>query len=726
MSASGSGWRDASGQLWEGVRRRLGKRVPVILQDEMSECGMAAIAMIASYHGQATSLRQMRQRCTVARDGMSLFQIIKVSETLGLACRPLKVMLDGLRQVRAPSILFWNKMHFVVLEAVDRRGLHIVDPALGRRFYTWDEALPLFSGVALELVPGLQFSLRRSAVSPRALSFRSVLAGNPWLLRYLIPMGLLAIVVYLGAIAAPKLFSLTIDEVVAKNDEDFLYLILYVFGAVFLFKTAAAWLRTWLDTQLRVALSQDLGTGVIAWLLRLPVNYFERRAPGDILRRSQATDRAYTQFTAGWMDLCIDAVFGLAFLGLMALINLPLAGLSLGLCLLFLLFRLLTLPLMERTHKAAIEAETERNVTLLETVRAVESMKLYRYESLKLARWSNQHVDTEVARARVQRLQDMNGVVHQGLSHGHSLLVSALGAFAVLQGNNSIGDLFAFVLYKDMFMDCALKVLDRYANLRLLHVELRRVEDIIDEAPEPAETLPYQDRADATQPALQSIQVLGGAFRYSSFERPVFADVGLRLVAGSKVAIFGPSGCGKSTLLKVLAGFYPLDAGQLEVNGVQLQRFGLQRYRQALAYVTAHDEIIAASVLDNITLDVDRCDAAWLQACVEQAGLLGAVQGLANGFNTLLGPNGVQLSTGQKQRLLIARALYRRPQLLLLDEPTSHLDADARDVIIATLAALPMLCVVVTHDRHVARACDVVLQMAEGRLRPLPPGGLDD
>jgi ATP-binding cassette subfamily B protein RaxB len=707
------------------ARRSLGRRVPVILQDEMSECGMAAIAMIASYHGQATSLRQMRQRCTVARDGMSLFQIIKVCEASGFACRPLRVMLDGLRQVRAPSILFWNKMHFVVLEAVDGRGLHIVDPALGRRFYTWEEALPLFSGVALELVPGLQFTLRRGSPARQALSFGSVLAGNPWLLRYLIPMGLLAIVVYLGAIAAPKLFSLTIDEVVAKNDADFLYLILYVFGAVFLFKTAAAWIRTWLDTQLRIALSQDLGIGVVAWLLRLPVAYFERRAPGDILRRTQASDRAYTQFTAGWMDMVIDSVFGLAFLGLMALINLQLAALSLGLCLLFFLFRLLTLPMMERTHKAAIEAETARNVTLLGTLAAVESMKLYRYEGAKLARWSNQHVDTEAARARVQRLQAMNGVVHEGLSHGHSLLVSALGAFAVLQGENSIGDLFAFVLYKDLFMDCTLKVLDRYANLRLLKVELGRVDDIVDEQPEALDDNLYQARADEPVPLLHSLQVRGGVFRYSSFERPVFADVELQLAAGSKVAIFGPSGCGKSTLLKVLAGFYRLDGGQLEVNGIEVQRFGLQRFRQQLAYVTAHDEIVTGSVIDNITLDSERCDGAWLQACVQQAGLLAAVQGLANGFNTTLGPAGVQLSTGQKQRLLIARALYRRPQLLLLDEPTSHLDAEARDRIIATLGQLPMLCVVVTHDPEVAKACDRVLRMQAGRLAPMAAGELD-
>ena len=138
-----------------------------------------------------------------------------------------------------------------------------------------------------------------------------------------------------------------------------------------------------------------------------------------------------------------------------------------------------------------------------------------------------------------------------------------------------------------------------------------------------------------------------------------------------------------------------------------------------MAYVTAHDEIIAGSVLENIVMDSDGSDAAHLKACVEQAGLLDSILDLSNGFNTLVGSMGVQLSSGQKQRRLIARALYRRPELLLLDEPTSHLDPGARDVIIETIRRLPMLCVIVTHDRAVALACDQIWLMRQGSLRPL-------
>lgn len=702
-------------------RQWLRKRMPVILQDEMSECGIACIAMISSYYGKNLSLREMRQHYRVARDGMSLLQVVKMCEEHNLISRPLRLTLANTVHLRTPSILFWNNRHYVVLESTNARGLHIVDPAVGRRFYTWAQALTMFSSVALEVQPGLSFTTKVKGTDKQSLSFTHLLERNPWLLRYLIPMGLLSIFGYVGAIAAPKLFALTIDEVVAKNDQDFLYLILYIFGALFIFKTLAAWLRAILDMRLRVALSLDLATGVVAWLLRLPVQYFERRAAADLLRRTQATEKAYLQFTSGTMDITIDLLASVLFLALMALINPMLAGLSIALCGVFFVFRSITLPAMERHHKASIEAETARNVTLLSTLGNIESMKLYQYEADRLATWNNHQADMESARARVQHLQVMNNVVHEGLSHSHSLLVSAIGALAVLHGTNSVGDLFAFVLYKDLFMGCLFKAIDNYINLRLVRVELLRVEQIVDEPREAMETCVYSAKGLNEPDPVTSISLDGALFRYSSFDRPTFKDVHLSLPdSGRKIAIFGPSGCGKSTLLKVLAGFYPPDQGQLMINGVALQRFGLRRYQKNVAYVTAIGEIIDGSVIENIAMGIEPLDGEYLLACVEQAGLLDSIRALSNGFNTLLGPGGVQLSSGQRQRLLIARALFRRPSLLLLDEPTSHLDGDARDVIIETLRRLPMLCVVVTHDLAVTKACDRVLQMVDGQLVPMP------
>ncbi|WP_249384276.1 ATP-binding cassette domain-containing protein [Pseudomonas fluorescens] len=478
-------------------------------------------------------------------------------------------------------------------------------------------------------------------------------------------------------------------------------------------------MRTSLNARMRVALTQDLSTGVIAWLLRLPVPFFERRSPVDILRRTQAVDQAYIQFTAGTVDMAIDFMFAVVFVVLMGLINLQLAGFSLALCLAFCVFRLVMLPLIEKKHQSSIEAETARNAVLFDVLGAVQSMKLYGYEAAKLALWSNRQADTEIARADVSRMQEMNLVVHTGVSHTQSLLVSGLGALAVLKGVNSIGDLFAFVLYKDLFMDSILKAVDRYMSLRLIKVELDRAENIIDEKPEEVGANVYASNALPQRETIRHIEVQAGVFRYGSFERPVLKSLQLQVNSSQKVAIYGGSGFGKSTLLKVLAGFYALESGELKINGMAISNFGLRRYRASTAYVTATDEIIDGTVIDNILMDADHIDGEHLQTCVECVGLIDSILQLSNGFNTLLGTAGVQLSSGQKQRLLIARALYRKPDVLLLDEPTSHLDHEARDVVIRSLKQLSILCVIVTHDPVMLQACDIGYQMIDGELHRL-------
>lgn len=695
------------------VKLSFSHRVPVILQSEMSECGLAVIAMISSFYGRQMAMREIRQQYTVARDGMSLFQVIKICEEIGLACRPLQLDLDQMKELRTPAILFWNKMHFVVLESVTSKGIHIVDPGVGRRYYTWEDALPLFSNIALEVIPGLKFQRKSEKEYADSMGFYTILSNNIWLLRYLIPLLILSIIVQLSSIAAPKLLSLTIDEVVAKNDEDFLYLLMYIFGGLFFFKVAASWIHASLNLRLRVAITQDLSTGVIAWLLRLPTAFFDRRAPADILRRTQAIDNAHIQFTAGWLDIGIDGFFAIVFVILMALINTKLAGLTLFLCFMFFIFRLLMLPVIAKEHNDSIDAETKRNTTLFNAIQSVETMKLYGYESAKLADWANHQAATEKARASVQLRQAMNGIIHTSISHTHTLMISALGAIAIMKGENSVGDLFAFVLYKDMFMGNVLMVLDRYMNLKLVKVELSRAEDIINEPQELVEAQHYKSSLITSRDIIQSIEISSGLFRYSSFDRPILENAQFLANNTETVAIYGTSGSGKSTLLKILAGFYHLESGRLKVNGIPMRNFGLKNYRQRVAYVTANDEIIDANVIDNITMNDDHFNGPHLQACVEQAGLLDSILMLANGFNTLIGQTGVHLSSGQKQRLLIARALYRKPDVLLFDEPTSHLDSEARDIIIETIRSLSMLCIVVTHDPVMVAACDKVYRMSQ-------------
>ncbi|MGG2100922.1 peptidase domain-containing ABC transporter [Stenotrophomonas sp. NRRL B-14846] len=702
------------------LSRLLGRQhITPVLQGEVSECGLACLAMIAAHHGKHVSLQQLRQRYRVSRDGMSLFQALRVGEELGFAGRPLQLSLQDVRELRLPAILFWEQRHFVVVERVSSRGLDIIDPAVGRRHYRWAEAMSLFSGAALELIPTATFQVEPARGTPSPLSMQSVLSTNPRLLHHLGMLAALAILVQLVAIASPKLFSLVIDEVVVKNDKDLLYLLLYIFGLLFAVSVAASWLRTLVDEQLRVSVNTDLSVGLAARLLRLPTRYFERRRPVDILRRLESTDLAFTAYTRGWFDIAIDGLFAVVFLVLIGLINVKLAGVAVGLSLLFFGLRAISLPAMAKAQQQSIDAETARNHTLLRAITAIETVKLRGQEGVRLAEWANQQAEVQRTRARVDRIQAMSGTAHEAISHANSLVISALGALAVLEGDNSIGDLFSFVLYKDMFMGCTQRMMERYAGLRIAKVELARTSDIVDELPELPSDAVYRSSAAAGDEPVRDLCVAHAEHRYGSFDTPTFSELELEIPAGSKTVISGPSGCGKSTLLKVVAGFHTLDSGQVLVNGVPLQRFGLDQFRRRIALVGDRDEIMPTTLMDNIYADCPVRDEHRLQAALEQAGLKEAALALPSGYSTQLGFGGVELSSGQRQRLLIARALYLQPDLLILDEPTAHLDADARDTVIQALVNLRVTCLVASHDAALVAACDRRFAMRGGKLHPL-------
>ncbi|HEV7272157.1 peptidase domain-containing ABC transporter [Pseudoxanthomonas sp.] len=693
------------------------RKIAPVMQSEMAECGLACLAMVLSAHGKQVPLATLRARHKVSRDGLSLYQLIRIASEYGATARPLSLGMEHLRQLRRPAILFWNNHHFVVLEAVRHDGIEIVDPAIGRRRYGWGEAARYFSGAALELIPGASFTRESAPASAKAQPFSlgALLRANPWIARHLALLAALAILVQLVGVAAPKLFSITVDEVIVKSDTDLLYVLLYVFGAFFAIKFAAASLRVWLESRLRVAVNLDASTGLLAKLLRAPYAFFERRSVADLLRRTQAVDMLHTSLISGWIDIAIDLVFGAVFLVLIATINLELAAVSLLVCTVFLALRKVTMPLMERLHARSIDAQIERDGTFIGTLVSIDTIKQYGYESAKVAAWANQQAATEVARAKVERMQQMTSVIHEALGHAHSLLLCWLGAKAVLAGDNSVGDLFAFVMYKDLFMNCALRSMERYSGLRILEVEKRRLDDVVHCEQENQVPQGYQGNANPGADPIERLAIENGTFAYGAYETPVFERVSLAIERRGKCAIYGASGCGKSTLLRVLAGLYALDAGRVSVNGIELERVGLSAYRRQVALIAGNEEMLDRSVRDNITLD-EELDVERLDGVVAQCGLAEAIRQLPNGYNTLLGAGGVQLSSGQRQRILLARALYRRPEVLLLDEPTTHLDGASRDHIVATITQLQIKCVIATHDPALAGACDQVYTMRDGTL----------
>jgi ATP-binding cassette subfamily B protein RaxB len=302
-----------------------------------------------------------------------------------------------------------------------------------------------------------------------------------------------------------------------------------------------------------------------------------------------------------------------------------------------------------------------------------------------------------------------------------NVAVVYLGASAVMDRQMSLGMLFAFVSYKQQFVERAVRLVDKAIEARMLDLHLDRLADIALAEPE-AEAPPLGSGGSLLR---GEISTCGLGFRYAPDEAPVFRDVNLRIAAGEYVAITGPSGGGKTTLLKVLLGLLPASEGEVLVDGVPLGRLGTRSLRDQVGVVMQDDSLLSGSIADNIAFFDDHPDAAHLQRCAQLACIHDDIVAMPMGYETLIGDMGSALSGGQRQRVLLARALYRRPRILVMDEGTSHLDPAMEARVNASVASLGLTRIVVAHRPETVASADRALVFSGGRLHALSLGGPD-
>ncbi len=677
-----------------------------ILQDEMSECGLACAAMIVNSKGGDTSLYEMRRKYKISKDGVSLYQLINILNDFDLISTPLSGDYTQIKNLETPSILFWNNSHYVILEFANEKIVKIIDPALGRKTYQIEEVKYYFSGVALEIDPNSTVIKKKSNKSESynkvSFSLKEMMLNNPWLSRKISISFLLIIGVNLFSLATPLLFSMITDEVVTKNDEELLYLIIYCFGLAFIILGFLRYIRARLNITIRKVIEQDVSINVMNYISKLSLRYFENRSSASILRKTQSLDLLYVRFTSGWVDILADGIFVIIFILLMSFINSSLALYSIILCTLFITYRLYTVSKLELLQKDCIDKEIERNNALISFVDEMETSKLNGNACVKVANWGALQSSSVEKRASVDYIQELNTVIFGVVSNSQSIIIGALGAIAVLSGSNTIGEIFSFVLYKDLFLDSSLRIIDKYMNLKVVKVEIDKLDDFFSEE---IEVISKHSQLSSYSP-IDCVELKSVSYSYGSFERNVLENINLKINHGEHFILLGRSGSGKSTFLKILSSLYSPIHGKMLVNNKELTSFGIDSYRDRIAYVGANNDVISGTIYDNVSMLSDNDNYDGVFDCLKKVCMLDEVMNLPAGINTRIGYGGIKLSSGQEQRILLARALYKNPDLLILDEPTSHLDEESKVKILSYLNGLSCAIVITTHDEKVLNYMD--------------------
>lgn len=681
------------------------KNLPLILQTEAAECGLACLAMIASYHGNECDLRSLRQRFSMSLKGATLADLMDIAADLGFTCRPLTLEINEIVHLQLPCIVHWNFNHFVVLEKCVGYQCCIIDPASGRKIVQSEELSRNFTGVALELFPNPQFQKKRDRPALKISQLTGRIIG---LKRSLSQIFLLAISIEVCALVSPVFVQWVTDEAIVTSDRQLVVTLALGFGLIWLMQTAIEALREWIVTHMSISLNVQWLANVGNRLLRLPLPFFTKRHLGDIVMRANTVNTIQNTLSTSLVESILDGMMSVGTLSMMMLYSAKLALISLIALIIYVGLRIALYGAIRSANQSQFAFDAKQQSYLLESIRGIQSVKLFGKEQARISGWLNHVVRQKNASLRTKRMMTLFHTSNNFLFRAENLVVIVIGATAVIEKSFSIGMLLAYLAYREQFARRVTGFIDKIYEFRMLDVHLGRLADIMYEREE-MQRLSFEAPDEPTV----RIELKNVSFRYAEKDSYIIENLNLVIEAGQHVAIVGTSGSGKTTLLKLLAGLLEPTSGTILVNDVPLHSIGVTQYRRMVGAVMQEDFLFAGSISENICFFDEQPDHDRIASCARLAAIHDEIKQMPMGFNSLVGDMGSVLSGGQKQRVLVARALYKRPSLLLLDEATSHLDISNEKRVNEAIRTLKLTRIVIAHRPETIRSAERIVDLSQ-------------
>ncbi|AXA91311.1 peptidase domain-containing ABC transporter [Massilia sp. YMA4] len=673
-------------------------------QVEVAECGLVCIAYAAAKLGAQHDLIDLRRRFDASSRGLNFQQMAELAASLHLHARGVQCSVDELKDLALPAVLHWGLKHFVVLERVSRNTVRIFDPSKGRQTLKYEQVSKCFTGVALEISRAQGFKRRKE---PSPLSILSWVRLGPELYRGMIQVAVLSILLQLYILASPFYMQLAMDQAALKGDLGLLSLLAIGFGAYGLFNAVAMLLRGYVTQQMSAWMSWDMSVRLFRHMIRLPLPWFQKRRLADSISRFEAVNPIRDLISGSLIASLIDGVLAittaimmLVFSPMLALI--AIVGVFASICI-----SLLSLPNSLRMGGEALTAKIAESEKRMEILRSIQTVKTMSAEGVLEQQWSNRYNEvlrTNVANGRYTiAITSLQQAVHVIVS----TIIVYFGARQVMDATMTVGLLFAFVAYQTQFKNASSSLIAQIIQWRLTDIYSHRLADIVLSQVEPG--LEIQDSG--VRPS-GHIEIDNISFRYGPTEPFVLRNVSLRIQPGESLAIVGPSGIGKSTFMKVIAGLYMPATGEVRLDKRPIATWGLKAVRKNIGVVLQDDELLSGTVLENVTFFSSDCDRHLVLKVLDAVGMKDEVLSMPMKEDTFIGDMGGSISGGQKQRLLLARALYKNPCILLLDEATSHLDTLNEKRINAFLKEMKITRIIIAHRPETICSADKIFDLA--------------
>jgi ATP-binding cassette subfamily B protein RaxB len=692
------------------------QRTPYIPQGEASECALACLAMVAGFHGYKTDLITLRQRYGMSLKGATLKQVMQVAEDIGFNARPLRGEIEDLPHLGLPAILHWNLNHFVVLTAITGgirgRRYHIHDPARGTLVLSEADVSRSWTGVALDLLRSESFKPKIEQRQLNITQLWSKMTGFWGTIRQVV---LLSLVMQLVVLATPFFLQISIDTVFPAFDSDLLLMLALGFGGLTVINLLASWLRSLILVTLSNSLAYQVIVNLFRHLMRLPLDYFEKRHVGDIISRFGSTQPISQLISQGMIAAFIDGLMAVLTLTLMFVYSPILGGVAFVALGLYVTLRIAFLQAIKLRNLDVITTMAKENSNFIESVRGIAAIKAFGQEGNRQRLWQKSKADAVNAQVKLGRLTAGFDALGQFVIGAERVVFVYVAITLAFDSVLTVGMIFAFQAYKQQFLDAGMRLTEQAINYQIVKVHLTRIADIALSPLEEGEVEKSNEEPDFTKPL-----VLDRVFyRYGTNEPMVLKGVSLAIEPGEFIAITGPSGGGKTTLMKILMGLFEPTSGAIRLGDRPISSYRKGKYRRCIGSVAQGDMLYAGSLAENIAFFDAEIDMDRVREVARMAQINDEIEKMPMGYETLVGDMGSVLSGGQLQRVLLARALYPDPKVLILDEGTANLDSENEAKILETLKALKITRIAVAHRPATLEAAERVFEVKDGRADDL-------
>lgn len=690
-----------------------GKRLvasPVIIQMDATECGAACLVSVLSFHGRHIALEEARRLCGVSRDGTSALQITAAAEHMGLSCDGYSVESEELGELQLPGIVFWGFDHFVVLEGWKGGRWRVMDPAVGRRWVPAAEFDRKFTGVVLELRPAEGFERGGRPRSVSAALWRRVIGSR----RVIAAAAACGLLLTVPAFALPALTAVFVDRVLLEGAGRWLPAMAAILAGSLLLTLVLGGLQQVLLARLEQRLAVTGAASFAMHALRLPVDFFTHRYPGDIVQRLSSLEAIADTLASKIAPAAVGALTSLAFLAAMFAIDVHLALLSVA------VVGTMCLVLVRSGQMVSDSARSlDRDLgigagTVASGLGAIETVKASGRENDLYVRIADANARVAGSQQSLESLSAWTmGITDLLASLLVSAVVLAFGGWQVMRGEMTIGALVAFQALLVAFLGPVLEFATLAEEVQALRAMLARVDDVMRHPLDPL-ALPAPAEG-GPPPRGDTLEFREVTFGYSESADPIVRDFTLSVGPGRRVAIVGLSGSGKSTVARLAVGLYRPWSGQVLVDGRPLEAIPRHERTTVLASVGQSPFLFEASLRENLSLWDQSVPDEWMREAIDDVGLSSLVE-TRGGLGMRIAETGSNLSGGEAQRVEIARALSRRPSILVLDEATSALDATTESQLDRAIRRRGCTCLVIAHRLSTIRDADEIVLLDEGTV----------